>query len=76
LVYKPEWPTARKDGYILEHRYVVEVKLGRNLNKNEIVHHKNGIRDDNNEENLELLLINKHFKGHLARICPHCGKRI
>ena len=38
----------------MQHRLVVERKIGRYLLPTERVHHKNGKRDDNRPENLEL----------------------
>ena len=56
----------RKDGYrrihvgngrrVLEHVHVKEQELGRRLAPGENVHHKNGIKDDNHPDNLELWL--------------------
>ena len=40
-------------GWHLEHRHIFEQSLGRALEPNENVHHKNGIKTDNRVENLE-----------------------
>jgi hypothetical protein len=56
MIYLPDHPNARRTGYILEHRLVMSRYLGRPLRKGEMVHHKNGKRQDNRLINLELCL--------------------
>lgn len=69
MVYAPGHPLVDKSGRVLEHRLIMYEKLGNKFDKNCIVHHKNGIKNDNRISNLVCITQSKHVTEHnLERI--------
>jgi len=64
--------------YVQEHRVLMEKFIGRKLDINEVVHHKNEIKTDNRLSNLQILDRAEHVRGHAPHKrrrmhCPQCG---
>lgn len=57
-------PNATSNGYVLMHRVVMENHLGRLLGKNEIVHHIDHNRHNNDISNLRLMNSKDHSSMH------------
>ena len=62
-IFVPGHPTANADGWMKEHRYIAEKKLGRLLNKEEVVHHIDENKFNNDPNNL---IVFKSIADHSA----------
>lgn len=78
----PLHPKRTKNNYVLMHRVVMENHLGRLLDTNEVVHHKDGNKHNNDISNLEVLTSQEHSRLHGRSTprkisvlrCPQCRK--
>jgi hypothetical protein len=72
LIHHKGHPNARKHShFVLEHRLVMESALGRHLLPTEVVHHRDGNKQNNQIENLQLFASNgEHLEVDLAGRCP------
>lgn len=66
-----------------EHRYIMTNYLNRELSYNDVVHHKDGNKKNNDISNLELLSRKEHASGHgikqddekyITLKCDYCGQ--
>lgn len=65
-IYAPLHPNANALGYVREHRICMEDKLKRFLSPQEVVHHIDSDKGNNNIENLELFCNqSKHALCHM-----------
>ncbi len=64
FVRAPEHHLSHPNGYIAEHRLVMEEKLGRELKLGEVVHHIDGDKQNNDPDNLALMNRAQHVFEH------------
>lgn len=70
FVLSRDHPFADAQGYVREHRLVMEKFLGRIIPRELVVHHINGIKTDNRIENLQLLTQKEHRRLEALKLKP------
>lgn len=77
LLHMPDHPHANRHGYVREHRFLMEQRLGRLLSWLEVVDHIDGNRSNNAPENLRLFASNaEHLRVTTTGVpCPARANR-
>jgi len=76
FILSPKHPNANNHGYIRKHRLVMEKLLGRRLKNEEVVHHIDGNKKNNNPNNLMLFPNNSiHIKHHRS-LCGNIKSKL
>lgn len=71
-VWRPGHPLAHRSGYVAEHRLFV-AEAGIEIPAGHQVHHRNGDKQDNRLENLDVIPIGEHARLHaIERRSTHC----
>jgi hypothetical protein len=70
MIYLPKHPFATKDGYVREHRLIIEKIIGRYLKPIEHAHHINRNKQDNRPQNLMA------FKNNISHKLFEAGRKI
>lgn len=65
-IYSPNHPYKDSRNYVAEHRLKMEIKIGRYLLKDEVVHHINENPSDNRIINLKLMNRGDHQRLHIS----------
>ena len=68
MLFMPAHHRAATHGYVMEHIVVWEHTHGQQVPEGYVIHHLNGVKDDNRPENLEV------FESHSAHMKEHYPK--
>lgn len=69
-IYQPNHPYVSGKNYVFEHRLVIEKYLGKYLETEKVIHHINGIVDDNRIRNLMVFTKNVYHRNfHRFKHC-------
>ena len=75
MILVPDHPSANRDGYVFEHRVIMEKKIGRYLSSDEVVHHIDENKHNNDISNLLLLTNQEHMALHGVLRAKHKQKK-
>jgi endogenous inhibitor of DNA gyrase (YacG/DUF329 family) len=60
MVWEPDHPNRSLKGWQYEHRLVTEKSIGRYLASEEVIHHRDGCKSNNDPANLEIMDAKEH----------------